>query len=231
MPTLNEYLGSIISSLNTARVMADIQTVKVAQDYAKHELLQHFSVPRMKIDDVEITIPVAIESADQVLEEPVDIINNKQFNSDTYALVARSVGRDSLPREVSSKVRSVISRYTRQLETDVNQLRSNQPIKQYAASLNEELQGVFEETKLEYNREKAANSNLASELANLANQEVTAALGKTRLGDMNVIAEAHLLKEQDADKILQIKLKVSEDSMEWQKMELDGEITSKLLPE
>ena len=67
MAKLNEYLGSVISSLTNARVMADLQTVKVAEEYAKHDLLQHFSVPRMRVDD-ELTIPIALEATQKKLK-------------------------------------------------------------------------------------------------------------------------------------------------------------------
>ena len=59
MPTLNEYLGGIFSSITDARVMADVQTVQVAEQYARHDLLKHFAVPRMRIGDIELTKPVA----------------------------------------------------------------------------------------------------------------------------------------------------------------------------
>jgi hypothetical protein len=42
---------------------------------------------------------------------------------------------------------------------------------------------------------------------------------RTTLGDMNVIAQTHLLREQKSENIVRIKIKFTEDGMEWQKVE------------
>ena len=63
MIKLNDYLGSIVASFTNAKIMSDLQTVKLAEEYAKHDYLKHFSIPRMRIDDVEMTIPIALDEA------------------------------------------------------------------------------------------------------------------------------------------------------------------------
>ncbi|WP_221801596.1 hypothetical protein [Oceanobacter mangrovi] len=230
MPKLNEYLGSIISSLNTARVMADIQTVRVAEDYAKHELLQHFSVPRMRIDDVEITIPVAIDSAEEQIDAPVDIINNKDFNSQIYAEITRSLGVRSLPRETSLQVRSLIASETRELETSINKSRDLTPVASFSKQLAEQVSKVLaQQPELE---KSASTDDLSGRLNESATSQLQGLVGNTSLGDMKVIAETHLLRDQKPEHIMQIKLKISEDAVEWQKLEsADGEQKRLLLPE
>lgn len=79
MPTLDEYLGGIFNSIAAARTMADIQTVDMAEKYAKHELLKHFAVPHMRIADVEVMIPVAIERAAGREVTELDPIGNAAF--------------------------------------------------------------------------------------------------------------------------------------------------------
>jgi hypothetical protein len=47
-----------------------------------------------------------------------------------------------------------------------------------------------------------------------------------------VIVEAHKLREQKPENMIYIKLKISEEGMEWNKAEnQEGKIESKLLPE
>lgn len=58
MPKLNEYLGGIVSEIANSRKMADLQTLQIAKEYAQDEMLKNFSIPRMKIGTVDLTIPL-----------------------------------------------------------------------------------------------------------------------------------------------------------------------------
>ncbi|GGW86638.1 hypothetical protein [Alteromonas halophila] len=232
MPKLNDYLGSIISSVSNARVMADIQTVKVAEDYAKHELLRHFAVPRMRIADVELTIPVAIESAEEELADSVDIIKNQQFNKVIYDEITKNLGRTSLPLKASREVRSLMSDNANQLELDINKQRKLTPVAQYSSHLAKEVTRIALENKLIKREQDAHEAQLSERIQQAAERLILSNTQKTRLGDMNVIAESHLLKEQKPESIVHIKMRITEDGMEWQQIEQsDGDVTRKLLPE
>ena len=65
MVKLNEYLGSIASSIAEARLVSDLKSLEVAEQFSKHELLKHFSIPRFKAENIELTIPVAIAETGQ----------------------------------------------------------------------------------------------------------------------------------------------------------------------
>ncbi len=232
MPKLNEYLGSIISSLSTARVMADVQTVRVAEDYAKHELLKHFSVPRMRIEDVEITIPVAIESTQEKLDEPVDIIKNRDFNSAIYSEVTRSLGMKSLPKEMSTQVRAMISESTETLERQLNKSGDMASVNDFSQHISANVKRIATEQKILNEEQEKSEFNIEERIASTATQQINAMAPKKSIGEMNVIAESHLLKEQGAGNIMQIKLKISEDALEWQNSEdNEGNTKSMLLPE
>ncbi len=61
--TLADYVGFIFSEITRARDHADRVAKDMAIAYAKDEVLKHFSVPRFKIPEMELTIPVLISSA------------------------------------------------------------------------------------------------------------------------------------------------------------------------
>ena len=232
MPKLNEYLGSIISSVSNARVMADVQTVKLAEDYAKHDLLKHFSVPRMRIADVELSIPIAIESAQEELPGNVDIINNKQFNSVVYTEITKSLGRSSLPRAASKQVLSSVSKLTKNLETQLNKTKDLDKVKDFSQELSAEIEKVAVENNLVNNAYELNSASLGERLQQTAKMLIKQQSSPTKIGDLNVIAEAHLLRDQKPENIMQIKMKITEDGMEWQYADQsDGTQTRKLLPE
>ncbi|RPE08030.1 hypothetical protein EGT74_13225 [Chitinophaga lutea] len=61
--TLADYVGFIFSEITRARDHADRVAKDMAIAYAKDDVLKHFSVPRFKIPEMELTIPVLISSA------------------------------------------------------------------------------------------------------------------------------------------------------------------------
>ena len=61
--TLSDYVGFIFSEITRARVIADNASREIALKYAEDEVLKNFSVPRFKIPEMELTIPVVIAGA------------------------------------------------------------------------------------------------------------------------------------------------------------------------
>lgn len=72
MPNLNEVLGAILNSIASARRMADEQTVRLAEQYLQDPLLAGMSVPRIRLPEVIVDLPILIEGCDQgaAAEEP-----------------------------------------------------------------------------------------------------------------------------------------------------------------
>jgi hypothetical protein len=63
MITLSEYLGFIFIEITNARVMADKESARIAEMYSQNPLFEKFSVPRFKIPEMELSIPVVISGA------------------------------------------------------------------------------------------------------------------------------------------------------------------------
>lgn len=61
--TLSDYVGFIFSEIVRARVIADSASRDIAMRYAEDEVLKNFSVPRFKIPEMELTVPVVIAGA------------------------------------------------------------------------------------------------------------------------------------------------------------------------
>jgi hypothetical protein len=234
MPKLNDYIGSLVSSITNARVMSDIQTVKVAEQYAQHDLLKHFSIPRMRIDDIEMTIPIALEEITHKKDNLYQPINNAKFNSIVYKQVVSSLGLKALSSSASRVTRNEIAKQTQTLENNIKTFRDTAYLKRYIEDIKQILT-ILERDKLisieKINRKKI-NDNLTANLEKILNKEINVSDQKNNIEDLNVIVEANKLREQKPENIIYIKLKISEDGMEWNRAEnQDGKIESKLLPE
>lgn len=229
MPNLNEYIGSIVSSITNSRVMSDAQSVKVAEQYAKHDLLKHFSIPRMRIEDIELSIPVAIDEIIEKTETEYEPIDDISFNKLVYQELVNNAGLTKLKSDVSTKLRSHISRSTIILEQNIRMNKNVSFLMEYCFGLvkySRELLASFVSKKRITEEEEAKN------LYQILIQEIKIIKETKTIADLNVIIEAHRLREQKPENILQIKLKIREDGLEWDKSEdKDGNIISKLLPE
>lgn len=96
--TLSDYVGFIFSEIVRARTITDAETKRIALLYKEDEILKNFSVPRFKIPELELSIPVLVSGARfkstlkfNVAEQPfADYINNKLDNAVQSILIKRS---------------------------------------------------------------------------------------------------------------------------------------------
>ena len=65
MPKLGDYLGHILSEITIARMYADVEAIRVAELYADHPLLRHMPVPRFRLPDIELDVPVVVNDIDE----------------------------------------------------------------------------------------------------------------------------------------------------------------------
>lgn len=61
--TLSDYVGFIFSEIVRARSVSDAESKRIALIYKDDEILKNFSVPRFKIPEMDITIPVLVSGA------------------------------------------------------------------------------------------------------------------------------------------------------------------------
>ena len=69
MAYLSDYLGQLMSEISIARSQADFEAIRLAELYANHELLKHFPIPRMRISDLDLDIPIVIIESEGPIED------------------------------------------------------------------------------------------------------------------------------------------------------------------
>lgn len=226
MAKLNQYIGGIVSSITSARSMCDMQTAELAKQYSGHDLLKHFSVPRMRIADIEMTIPVAMGAPNPGSFEMFD---QARLNNTVIDAGAEFIGiREPRFREdhypaISEMTRSVLIPRGRGLPDNNQILRYSQSVAEYFIDIGTRYIG--ESIRTRYHLE-----TLVSRVRGVVTS--TLASDTSLLGDTNVIIEASQLREIPRENIIYIKMKIREDGMEWAVSENnEGEIESRLLPE
>lgn len=96
--TLSDYVGFIFGEIVRARALADAESKRIALLYKDDEILKSFSVPRFKIPEMDITIPVLLSGAKykstMVFNLPqerfYEYVKTKLDNARQAILIARS---------------------------------------------------------------------------------------------------------------------------------------------
>ena len=228
---LHDYIGNLVSSIQQARVSADLQAVRVAESYAKHELLEHFPVPRMRLKDVEMTIPIAIDIGQVQKTTNLEPIDNREFNAAAYKEVLAALGKKSLSQDHSRRLRHVISEQSVVLEKELLMGGETQGLKNFALNVSKAtiaLQGDADSTDTTGIKLDDLTRRIATNLSG-AIKPVNA---ESVLEQLEVSMEADILKEKSPGSLVYIKLVIQEEGVEWHRMEgKNGTITRKLIPE
>ena len=232
MTKLNEIIGSIVSSLADAKMMSDVQTAKIAQAYSEHHLLQHFSVPRMRIDDIELTIPIAVESGYEKVKITYEELDIEQFNSIVYRILT-SLPSNTLifSATLPQSIQQEISRQTNILESDVKKALNLTPLESFSRNIVnyyiDAISGINLDSKERFDR-----SEISGSLEKQLTEQFKMVREEKTLETLDVIVEAHRLREFRSENIVHIKIKMSESGMEWNIFEdAEGNVKKKLLPE
>lgn len=232
MAKLNEYIGALVSSVANARMLSDIQTVEVAKAYAKHPLLKHFSVARMKIEDVELTIPVAIEEGDTIFNDVLEPIDRDKLSKSVLETTLSALKISKVPRAFNTELQREINKQMVALEENIKTLNDKSPVQRfashmadYACMLAEKQQAItgFEHT--------SAIEAVKNAIERAALEHVVFTSKPRPLGDLNVIFESHRLKDLRPESLVTFKMRVSEEGLEWLRSENDGVVEERLLPE
>lgn len=226
MANLGDYLGQLMSELVIARVQADLESVRVAELYASHPLLRHMPVPRIRMPEIQMEVPVVIDGAgtptagesprggvpmdrarkafDTVLSEHLKA-NRIRLKADQRAAMEAAVDaettRRDLPIEVAVDTNGMADRFT----------------KAALASLTETL----DEEKV---------TRLAGRLQSDARLAILAL--RTSPPRVSASVETGSVKEIGSDTaITRLRLTITEESMELVAVDENGETVDRLVPE
>lgn len=234
MIKLNDYLGSIVASFTNAKIMSDLQTVKLAEEYAKHDYLKHFSIPRMRIDDVEMTIPIALDEIENISKPPVIGFDSLKINTLVYSFLLEKFGVLKIIKEPSRLLQTETAKQVGVLEKQIKLANSHDPVSGFSKEIVVYFLRIIEKYTL-VNKEVLAKMNIdfiIKDLIAVVTKEITINKEVEALANLNIVVEANKLRELKSENLIFIKLKISENGMEWSRSEnANGEIESKLLPE
>lgn len=239
MAKLSDFLGGLVSSFSNARVNADIQSLNIAEAYSKNELLQHFAVPRMRIQNVELTIPVAVDKLSETRQVTYEPIDNKSFAAKAYHQVLLSLSAGKLPLQASRILRSTIAENVQVLESRIKYNQGDGALEEFSKTIASNVIAAKDSFLVEKNRKPLVEAELVSLHTNIFEALQSNLKGEIRIKSevnaiesVHVIVEASRLREEKPENVIMIKMVITEEGMLWNKVEKDSGVTeNKLLPE
>jgi hypothetical protein len=220
MPYLGDYLGHLLSEITIARMQADLEAVRVAELYASHPLLRNMPVPHFRLPDVDLDVPVVIKQveeprADESPRGGAAIADMRKSFDKVLAANVASRGVDLAP-EQKRKLKAVLDARTAALsqpaETSVD-------VNRVADDLAAAATAALAEPRL-----------LEAELKSAARLEFL----KLRKppARLSILATTQEIRDAGpAENVTRIRLKISEQAVEWTTVESDGQTRERLVPE
>lgn len=234
MPVLKDYLGSLVKDLNHARVIADVESAKIAEMYVEHDLLKYFSIPRMKILETELTIPVSIDDLETISERDYQPIDNKDFYATAYREIKNTLKVSRFSRATSKTLQKSIYSEIKVLENDVKSSGNiKNSLKKFSERVSKSsISTVVNEPELANIDKGKAEKELAADLSKYLEPKIKPREVTGSIENSNVTVESDKLKDKRPESLLYIKMKIKEESMEWQTLEdAEGKVVRKLMVE
>lgn len=239
MATLQNYLSGILSEVSKARATSDYKSAQIAEEYLKDKILKGYSIPRMRISNVEIDLPVAIDS----LKESNLINRNVDMDTTADAVYENLCKNFSLSQAEIDKLYSsgISSTIKKQISTTLSRLLTSEdgiPINEAdSLSIINDINTYSTLIVVYFKNSVEKSFTLPStvsvdEMSQMLSKQLCAVFIAKDLSEIKVVAEASQLKDISEKAIFHIKMNVIEDGMEWAiSQNQNGELDTKLIPE
>lgn len=230
MVILKDYITSLFSSVIDARASSDYVSAQVAQQYKSHEILKSFAIPRMRVDTVEMNIPVALDRLNigRTIRKSLDVGSLSLSVYETSCrcfMVSPSDVKEEAAMEIKKQVLTPLREYAATLakEGEVDEEKMYSVAEQISETVFE---GLSEEFRLE-DMTMAPSDATESVKTTIYNYVVN-----TIYDSVSVMATAEELSGAKEQAISKIKLTIREDGMEWAfSKDENGNVQSSLIHE
>jgi hypothetical protein len=146
MANFSEFLGGLASGFSDARVNSDVQSLKIAEEYAKNDLLKHFSVPRMRIDKVELNIPIAVGGMAQRAQRTFRTLNQEAVLAKTMEVMLGSMNTERLSAAAWERLRLYTKDQIALADAKMRENRAVEPLEEFTKIMSIRTRQVQEQT-------------------------------------------------------------------------------------
>jgi hypothetical protein len=212
-------------------MQADLEALRVAELYASHPLLRYMPVPRLRVPEVDLDIPVVIKEVEEPRagESPRGGPPIAQMRQAFDQVLATQLKKQaiSLTPAIMKKLQSAL---------DARMTTLDQPT-EIAIDVNrfaDDLTATSARTLLELGPASAFDPHLVSNLEAALKDEARLAFLKLRKPPprLSVLVTTQDIREAGPTEVItRLTLKLSEQAVEWTTIESHGSLRDRLVPE
>ena len=231
MTYLGDYLGQLLSEVSIARMQGDIETLRLAELYAAHPLLRTMPIPHFRIPDIDVEIPVLVKTSEEprVGESPRGGVKLAEMRRTFDKILTSSLaGADITLSPADNKtLRTALDQrlavHGLPVEVAVDVMR-------VADDLTSTAVRVISELKARTGTEVPLSPPVVIALSEAVRLEFL----KLRTAPPRLtvlVTSAELRESGTAENVTRLRLKVSEQGVEWKTIESQGTTRDRLVPE
>jgi hypothetical protein len=230
MVNLGDYLGHLLSEVTKARMQADMETLRIAEFYASDPLLKHFPVPRMRLPNLELNVPVIISETPGDDDKSTSVIDSKTIVSETKRITEKELS-EVLNLKLNRTDTATLNKALSNKAITIDNLLKTRATKETIA---EEMADEIIKTSKKINSFKSRDINekkVGILRANIKNKLHVALINLEKEPDrIKVIPQTSKIKEiGNIENVVTLKLSVVEDSVEWSVIDKGDDKTKKIL--
>lgn len=227
MADLGVLLGALISGITHARRIADEESASIAEHYKDNPLLSGMSIPRVRVPEVTIDIPLLIEAQD---EGEADIIADPE----SIKKAVRNELEASLSREGLSMSEEDLKKFDTTFGRQLNKVAVPSVYRTPREAVIRAAEDAYSSTVKDVIVKKAtlaASSRVVSNLRFSASGSALEKVGRSPQIDASMLT-AEVKDKSSSANVSRLQLRLKEEGLEWSiGKNDDGTMSRKLTPE
>ena len=217
MPRLGDVIGALLSDAAQARMQADQEAVRIARAYSQDELLRHLPVPRFRLPEITVDLPLLVSGLPGPEEGGIPV-EPPSYGDVTKAVnVGLRQAGIRLPRGELAKVASAAFRRAKEaLGEDGRGFRDPVQISGHVAdTVGDAVVAARDDLRAE--QLEALRTAVTAPLQSLLTKKIA------RSPNVQVLAEAGEIKAHGDDaSVLRVRLTITEEDYEVVDRDADG---------
>lgn len=227
MPALGEYLGALLAEITNARFLADLESARIAQLYASHPLLQGMPIPRFRLPNVSLDLPVAVEKIDPSPTTPPHSVDLLSLRHNIEVIIDQQLSqlKLQLPANLRKRLTDNLNRLFERLKAS-GSIPASDAIKASDDAVTAALEVIRAGSKDNAAADPAYESSLRRQFA--------VELLKLQTPPPRVlvmVVTAQLKEIASPQSLTRIQLTISEEGLEWTQTNPSDSSSKTLLPE
>jgi hypothetical protein len=211
MSNFGDFIGQCLAEITTARVQADLESVRLADFYATHPLLKSFPVPRFRLPTVTIDVPLAVSEVQAPPESGAPKSGLKMGDAHE---AFRTALQGQLKRSDVTFTKDVEEKIYMAMRDRFKQLSHSEYVSTSAVHLADSITKVVEDNLSTVKMDPKAREQFVTELRDTARVAIVKLLPTPPR--VKVVTNTAQLRELGPQEFLtRVQLNITEQGVEW----------------